>query len=410
MIFRNRIFNHRLIANLIGATLDKTLPLIIAFFLTNYMSNESFGYWTQYFVILVVVSSTIISPFQLFFSRDFSQKKTKNVLLFNFPIILGIFLITSLIIFVFFKALIIQSYVFEMISIIFLFIIYMLNATYLRFNEMDVKYAKFSLLRVLLFLGSILFIITNDFELNFRNLIHSFLIAHIPFVFAISKNIIISWEIKKKSLGEFLRLSFYGLSTALLSGVDKLIIVFAGYSYEDLSFYAYAIAFASLPSFLVEAVKQYMSPKLYHDLSKFKDYSKKTTYLLLKFIVALIVIQFTLPYAGFKIFEYFNILNLGYIRSDNFFLLLNIFNVGFSFHIIYHFLNPYMFFYDRSIYLLILQSCSILVYSVFVIFSKNLSDDLFAIIRAFMFIIVVVGTAIPLFNKRLKNKYVYKEL
>tara|TARA_Y100000385_G_C12914939_1_gene559924 strand:- start:474 stop:935 length:462 start_codon:yes stop_codon:yes gene_type:complete len=153
-----------------------------------------------------------------------------------------------------------------------------------------------------------------------------------------------------------------------------------------------------------------MSPKLYHDLSKFKDYSKKTTYLLLKFIVALIVIQFTLPYAGFKIFEYFNILNLGYIRSDNFFLLLNIFNVGFSFHIIYHFLNPYMFFYDRSIYLLILQSCSILVYSVFVIFSKNLSDDLFAIIRAFMFIIVVVGTAIPLFNKRLKNKYVYKEL
>ena len=66
----------------------------------------------------------------------------------------------------------------------------MLNATYLRFNEMDVKYAKFSLLRVLLFLGSILFIITNDFELNFRNLIHSFLIAHIPFVFTISKNII----------------------------------------------------------------------------------------------------------------------------------------------------------------------------------------------------------------------------
>ena len=163
MIFRNRIFNHRLIANLIGATLDKILPLIIAFFLTSYMSNESFGYWTQYFVILTVVSSTIISPFQLFFSRDFSQKKTKNVLLFNFPIILGIFLITSLIIFVFFKALIIQSYVFEMISIIFLFIIYMLNATYLRFNEMDVKYAKFSLLRVLLFLGSILFIITNNF-------------------------------------------------------------------------------------------------------------------------------------------------------------------------------------------------------------------------------------------------------
>ena len=69
-----------------------------------------------------------------------------------------------------------------------------------------------------------------------------------------------------------------------------------------------------------------------------------------------------------------------------------------------------MFFYDRSIYLLILQSCSILVYSVFVIFSKNLSDDSLAIIRAFMFIIVVVGTAIPLFNKRLKNKYVYKEL
>ena len=79
MIFRNRIFNHRLIANLIGAKLDKILPLIIAFFLTSYMSNESFGYWTQYFVILTVVSSTIISPFQLFFSRDFSQKKTNRL-------------------------------------------------------------------------------------------------------------------------------------------------------------------------------------------------------------------------------------------------------------------------------------------------------------------------------------------
>ena len=212
------------------------------------------------------------------------------------------------------------------------------------------------------------------------------------------------------SLAEFFRLGFYGLSTALLSGVDKLIIVSAGYSYEDLSFYAYAIAFASLPSFLVEAVKQYMSPKLYHDLSNFKDYSKKTRYLLFKFIVALIVIQFTFPYAGFKFFEYFNILNLEFVRSENFFVLLTIFNIGFSGHIIYHFLNPYMFFYDRSMFLLILQLCSILAYSLFIIFSKNMSDDSLALFRSFMFIFVVVGTIIPLSNKKLKNKFVYKEL
>ena len=400
----------RLIANLIGASLDKTLPLVIAIFLTNFMSNESFGYWTQYFVILVVVQSTLISPFQLFFSRDFSQKKTKKVILFNFPIVIAVFLLTAISIVFFFKALIIHSYLSEMVAAIFLFIIYMLNATYLRFIERDVDYAKLSLIRIILFLICILFIITNGFELNFKNLIHAFLIAHIPFLFKIGKNIIIKWEIRMNSLAEFFRLGFYGLSTALLSGVDKLIIVSAGYSYEDLSFYAYAIAFASLPSFLVEAVKQYMSPKLYHDLSNFKDYSKKTRYLLFKFIVALIVIQFTFPYAGFKFFEYLNILNLEFVRSENFFVLLTIFNIGFSCHIIYHFLNPYMFFYDRSMFLLILQLCSILAYSVFIIFSKNMSDDSLALFRSFMFIFVVIGTIIPLSNKKLKNKFVYKEL
>ena len=99
----------RLIANLIGASLDKTLPLVIAIFLTNFMSNESFGYWTQYFVLLVVVQSTLISPFQLFFSRDFSQKKTKKVILFNFPIVIAVFLLTAISIVFFFKALIIHS-------------------------------------------------------------------------------------------------------------------------------------------------------------------------------------------------------------------------------------------------------------------------------------------------------------
>ncbi|MDA8958842.1 hypothetical protein N9F11_00325 [Akkermansiaceae bacterium] len=331
-------------------------------------------------------------------------------MIFNVPILVILTLIAFLIIKIHFKYLLVQSNIFEMVFLFWLFILFSLNNLYLRFSNKDIIYAKLSFLKVILFLCCIIFVGACGAALNFRSILLSLLVAHLPVAFSLGKTIIINWKIRKKTLGEFSRLSFYGFCTALLSGVDKIVIVSLGYSYEDLGFYAYALAFASLPSFIVEAVKQYLSPRFYDDLANRKDYSAQTIFLLSKFLVGLIVLQFTLPFVSFEVLKTLNIVNTEFVRSDDFFLLLTILNFGFSFHIIYHFLNPYMFFYDRSGYLLVVQCCSIVLFTTCLYFSKSLSDELIALIRAFMFLLVFVFTAFPLINKRLKQKYVFQEL
>ena len=405
-----KLLKKRLLANIIGATLDKSLPLIITIILTNYMSQETFGIWTQYFQIVIIISSVIVSPLTLFFSREFYLKSNEKLQIYNGSIISVIFILTFFLIKFLLNDLINGSYLIELVLIIFLFIIYSLYGTYLRYIKKDIKYASYAFFRAALFGVTIFIFIIYNKELSFALLVHAFVVAHLPFIFKIKKHFKFHWKVDKKTINEFLRLMFYGTCASLLSGIDKLIVTKAGYTYEDLSFYAYALAFAGLPSFLIEAVKQYMSPKLFHDLSKYGYYSKQTIFLLVKFILALIVLQFILPVYSYRVFDFLNLVNQNFIREDEFFILLNILNIGFSFHIVYHFLNPYMFFYDRSIYLLFLQLISITSYSILIFSTDSLSDLKLAYYRSIMFFVVIIGASFPLINKSLKRKHDYKKL
>lgn len=374
------------------------------------MSQGTFGVWSQYFQVIIIIVSVLMSPIQLFFSREFYSSNDKRVRISNGWFLLGFFILISFIFKFWFNTLIKETSLVILLFSASSYVIYMLNATFLRFKKEDFKYAKLSFIRMLLFVVSILAILWYKNEIVITDLIYAFFLCHIPFVLFLKRNISLRAKLEKLQIKEYLRLMIYGLSTALLSGIDRLIVVEAGYSFEKLGYYAYALAFASLPSFLVEAVKQYVAPKLFHDLSSKGDYSKKTTRLVIRFVVALIIIQFIIPIISFKILGFLGIVNLSYIGGEDFITLVTIFNIGFCFHIIYHFVNPYMFFYDRSIYLLIVQVLSILIYTIMVFLSENLNDIKLSFFRVITFFIVVFFTLLPVVNHKLRLKYVHRKL
>ena len=181
----------------------------------------------------------------------------------------------------------------------------------------------------------------------------------------------------------------------MLGGIDRIIVIEAGYSYENLSFYAYALAFASLPSFLTEAVKQYMAPNLYQNLSTIGSYSNKTMKKLYGFIGVLILIQLSLPFALFEVMMLLGVLNINFVNTETFHLTILMFNLGFIFHIVYHFVNPFIFFFDKSLYLLFVQLFSIAIYSFLLFNFDNLNDVILASYRGVMFFVVFVCVAIP---------------
>lgn len=405
---KNRI---NLYANVFGAILDKSLTLLIAFFLTKYLTKEAFGLWTQYLQLILICAATLISPVQLFFSREFFKDKSKPLKLFNFGALMIVLFLLGLIVFLFYKELLLLNFiVIEMLISTFLYVVYRLNSSYLRFNKKDILYAKLSLLRFAIFLTTIFIFWLNEEDITYEQLVHAFFIAHLPFVLSLRKNIEISFKINKTNILEFFRLMVYGIFTSLLSGIDKIIVTKAGYSYEELSYYAYALAIASIPSFFIEGVKQYLQPMLYNDLSSAGGYTRKSVKRIVKFVLIIFFIQITLPFLSFEILKFFKLVNQAYINTNEFYWLLGWFSFTFCIHTIYHFVNPYMFFYDKSVYLLILQVFSILIYVFLVLDSNKLNDINLAIYRLIMFIFVLFGAVIPLANKKIREKYVYKKL
>lgn len=403
-------YNINLFSNIIGAIFDKSLTLIIAFFLTKFLTNEDYGLWSQYLQFILICSATLISPIQLFFSREFFKDKTKPLKLYNSSILGVILLFFCLIVFIFYNELLSGFVIVEMLISVILFIAYRLNASYLRFKKKDVLYTKLSLLRFFLFLSVISYFIFFKKNIKYEELVHSFLIAHIPFIFSFKNNLFISLKLDKSNIFEFFRLIIYGIFTSLLSGIDKIIVTKAGYSYEELSYYAYALAIASIPLFFTEGIKQYVQPMLYKDLSNKGDYSKGTIKKIVKFVFVLFLLQMTLPFISYEILKVFKLVNITYINTGEFYWLLSLFSLTFCVHSVYHFVNPYMFFYDKSIYLLILQVCSIFIYTFFVFKNKELNDIDLGIYRLIMFSFVLLGAIIPLINKKIKNLYVYKKL
>ena len=88
------IFNKNLVYITIGVLLEKALPFIISFFFIKQIDDLDYGIWILYFQIVIIFSSTILSPVQLFFNREFEKNSNESINLYNFKIILSILLIS----------------------------------------------------------------------------------------------------------------------------------------------------------------------------------------------------------------------------------------------------------------------------------------------------------------------------
>ena len=390
--------NYRLLYNVVGAFLDKSLPFVISIILTNFMTLADYGVWVQFYQVVVVVSASILSPIRLFFSREFDLKKKQKLDFYFSPIIFSFLLIP----YFFIQNKIIAINSFQGVAVILLFVFYSLNSIFLRFSYKDFEYVKISVLRIFLFVVFTFSFVFFSKQITVHNLLISFLIAHLPFLFLATKNISFQFKFHHEKFGEFFRLFIYGLSTAMLGGIDRIIVIEAGYSYENLSFYAFALAFASLPSFLTEAVKQYMAPTLYQNLSKLGAYSKKTLKKLSLFIFVLCLLQLMIPFAAFKIMMGIGVLNITFINPETFYLALLIFNFGFIFHIVYQLIAPYVFFFDKSLYLLIIQLFAITIYSFLLFYVNDLNDVVLAAFRGVMFFVVFVFVAFPFIKNQIR--------
>ena len=243
-------------------------------------------------------------------------------------------------------------------------------------------------------------------SISFKTLIRCYIYSHIPVIIYHASLFEVQWKVDFKRLKEFVRLCIYGISTSLISGIDRLILVDAGYSYQELAIYAYALAFSALPSFAIEAVKQFISPSIYHDLTKKGVYSKSTSKKLALFITILVTLQFILPYLAIQIAEYLGMYNSILIPANGINSLVMLFNFGFALHICYHFLNPYLFYYDRTRILLAVQIIGIIIFYAGVGALDEVNNNVIISLRVIMFFIVTSSTAFLTLNgKLLKNMY-----
>lgn len=390
------------IANIAGSILDKSLILIIAFFLSKYISKSDFGLWSQYLQLILIFSAAVISPIQLFFSREYFSKKQNPLVLYNSFLVFFIFIFFIFFLYFFYFELIDTIFLLKILLSIFTYVLYMLNSSYLRFNKKDFLYMKLSAFRLIIFLTVIFFQMFQNKFITYNDLVNAYFLAHVAFLYSLRNNIKISFKLNKKNINEYLRLLIYGVTTMLLSGVDKVIVTKFGYSYTELGYYAYAIAISSIPSFLTEGVKQYLQPMLFKDLSDRGDYSKKTRYTIIKFVFALIIIQLILPFISFELLKWMEMFQYDY--DFMFYKILFLLNVAFCFHIVYHFINPYLFFYDRSLKLLFIQIISISVFIFLLSISIDLDNFKLSIYRLTMYFFLLLLTFISFLSRKNNKK------
>ncbi|WP_460692690.1 polysaccharide biosynthesis protein [Mucilaginibacter puniceus] len=171
----------------------------------------------------------------------------------------------------------------------------------------------------------------------------------------------ISTESEKGDLKEFISLSAYGLSTSLVNGVDRFIMVASGYSLSFLGYYSFLYSLGNTPTILVEAFKKSINPIMYKELSTDGQLSKSTKKNVLAICGILFIVQLTVPAAVYFVLKYLNLINPEFIM-DKAYIYIYILSIGFFFQGVYHFLNPYYFFFRKSGLLLLIQAICMGVY------------------------------------------------
>lgn len=381
------------IYNLIGAILDKGLPIIVSALLTKFMSPEDYGQWSLFYAFLLISFAVTSSPLLTLFARKFYTYKAddQRMYIYFYRLLLLLQAISILIYYTFFSLL---SYVsiFEIIAIIFMNL-YAYIALFFRYKKLEMLYMKHSFFRLLIFAALLLLAIFIFKTISYFILLVSFTLCHIPsFISSFKYLAFPSKEAVKDDLNEFAHLSIYGLSTSLVSGVDKLIIASLGFSLSFLGYYSFIYALTNIPTVLIEALKQTMTPTMFREWATSGELSKRTMKYLYLIGAFLFVIQLILPQVVYQALVYLKLINVAFIQPESVHYIF-LLSIGFYFFSLYHFINPVYFFNKKSLNLLFIQASCLLLYFVLLkLLRTYLNYDMFMILKTLLLTSITLMT------------------
>lgn len=367
------MLNKSVVYNLVGSVFDKGLPIIISALLTKFMTTQDYGKWSLLYTFILISNSFSASPILAIFARKFFKypPDEQKMYLYFFKLVAILQILSLIVYYMFFSPL---SYsAFLEIPALVLMNLYAYFALFLRFQGSDLKYMWHSLVRLIVFAAILLVPILILKKVSYSTLIAIFLISHIPSFIKTIKLLAISNESEKGDLKEFISLSAYGLSTSLVNGVDRFIMIASGYSLSFLGYYSFLYSIGNTPTIIVEAFKKTINPVMYKELSvdgKLSNSTKKNVFII---CAILFVVQLTVPTAVYFILKHLNLINPAFIM-DKAYIYIYILSIGFFFQGVYHFLNPYYFFFRKSGLLLLIQAICMGVYFLFIKYTSSPLD------------------------------------
>ncbi|PQJ18520.1 hypothetical protein [Nonlabens tegetincola] len=378
--------------NTLGTLFDKVLPLIITLLLSPFISSSDFGEWALYYQFLLFSNAVVISPLLGFFNRKFFDANSpKKMVLYNYPILLVLF-VSCLVVYYTFFAYSISNLWYEVFVIIG-FIAYNYYTQYLRFKEQDRYYLYVSLGRLIVFCTYLVYSKYLNEIIVYKDLLIAMALAHILVLCLSIFNMKLSPEKKLIETKEFLSLSFYGFFTSSINGIDKFVIVALGFSSQSLGIYSYFLSVAATPNLLVEIAKKIFTPLQFKEFSMFGEITKETTRKINLFLVGLFFLQIIIPQIVFIVLRELNLINQDFLAFQSPILLLFIFSIGLYIFSIYHFINPVLIYFKKSIFMSISLFVSVVVYLLLMyMFSDAFDIILFSFIKSIMLTIAVIIT------------------
>ena len=363
------------------------MPFIISFLFIKNIEDLDYGLWILYFQIVIIFSATIVSPTQLFFNREYDNYKNDKINLYNTNLIILILIMSLFSFLLFGNAIFLHSFL-GLLTILTLSL-NNLFFNYLRFKGLNFKYFYNSLIRTLLFTCLLLLFLLIKKSIQIEDLFIAYILSNLIIIFFYSKKLSICF--KSYRLSEFLRLSIYGILTMSLGGIDKLVLIKTDLTVKDLAILGYALVFANSTSVIVEGFKKYFSPIYFSDFKKNNFFSKSTIKETVKANIILCILQIIFPF-----FIYFLIDSFGLIKesliSSYFFKLLFLLSSALFINNLYHFLNPFLFFKDKSLYLSLVILLTALIF-IFLVFNVNNLDLIkLALLKIIASVILIIST------------------
>ncbi len=349
------------IYNLIGSIFDKGLPLVISMLLTRFMSTEDYGKWSLFYTFILVSYAFGASPILTFFSRNYYHqergKEKMHVYFYKVVIALQVLCIGAY--YLFFAAFTANALL-EIPTIVCINLYSYLTLFY-RFKGLDKVYMTEAIKRFLFFAVLVVLIIAFFGSISYPLLIGMFILSHVLSIIKASRFLSFNQQSNRGELKEFFSLAAYGLTSSMLTGLDRFIIIGAGYGFSFLGYYSFMYTIANTPSIVVESFKKSVNPIMYKDLTEHNKLSARTQKMIYGLLVVLLGLQIVIPALLYYFLDRFQLINKHFVHPDAY-KHIAILSLGFFFVAIYQIISPYFFFYKKTMQLLIILLLSLLGY------------------------------------------------